>query len=71
MHGNVKGILRVYTAEPWDFLFLGNHFHLLVRMHPGDDVSDEDIMKRVKLYYGGDGKREINDERMLQTLRKK
>jgi len=67
----IKRLSRVYFAEVLGFSILGNHFHLLVRMHPGDDVSDEEIKKRVKLYYGGDGKREVNDKRMLQTLRKK
>ncbi|MBS3779209.1 MAG: hypothetical protein KGY41_02320, partial [Desulfovermiculus sp.] len=33
---------------------MGNHFHLVVRMHPEDEVSDEEIMKRYKEYYGDD-----------------
>ena len=67
----VKRLSRVYFSEVLGFSILGNHFHLLIRMHQGDDVSDEEIKKRVKFYYGGDGKREINDERKLQTLREK
>jgi hypothetical protein len=31
---------------------MGNHFHLVVRMHPEDEVSDEEILKRYKEYYG-------------------
>jgi sirohydrochlorin ferrochelatase len=33
---------------------MGNHFHLVVRMHPEDEVSDEEIIKRYKEYYGED-----------------
>ena len=28
--------------------------HLVVRMHPEDEVSDEEIIKRYKEYYGDD-----------------
>jgi REP element-mobilizing transposase RayT len=35
---------------------MGNHFHLLVRMHPEEKYSDGDIQKRYKLYYGKDKK---------------
>ncbi len=67
----IKHLSRIYFAEVLGFSILGNHFHLLVRMHPGDDVSDEEINRRVKLYYDGDSKREVDDERILQALRKK
>ncbi len=67
----IKRLSRVYFAEVLGFSILGNHFHLLVRMHPGEDVSDEEINRRVNLYYGGDSKREVHDERMLRALRKK
>jgi len=67
----IKRLSSVYFAKVLGFSILGNHFHLLIRMHPGDDVSDKEIKKRVKLYYGGDGNREVNGERMLQALRKK
>ena len=31
---------------------MGNHFHLLVRMHQDDEYSDEEIKERFRLYYG-------------------
>ncbi len=67
----IKRLSRVYFAEVLGFSILGNHFHLLVRMHPGGEVNDEEINRRIKLYYGGDSKREVHDERMLQALKKK
>ncbi len=33
----------IHCAE---FVLMGNHFHLLVRMHPGEEYSDEEIKKR-------------------------
>ena len=67
----IKRLSRVYFAEVVGFSILGNHFHLLVRMHPGDDVSDEEIKMRLKLYYGKASKREVNDKEMIQALRDK
>ena len=67
----VKRLSKVYFAEVLGFSIMGNHFHLLIRMHRGDDASDKEINRRLKLYYGGDGKYEIDDKRKLQALRKK
>jgi putative transposase len=49
---------------------MGNHFHLLVRMHPGSEYPDEVIKRRFKLYYGDDVKREL-EEKGISLLRKK
>jgi hypothetical protein len=35
---------------------MGNHFHLLVKMVPDCDFSDDDIVKRVERFYGPDYK---------------
>jgi REP element-mobilizing transposase RayT len=67
----IKRLSRVYLAEVLGFCIMGNHFHLLVRMHSGDSVDDEGIKERYKLYYGEDSKREVNDEEMIRSLRKK
>jgi hypothetical protein len=40
---------------------MGNHFHLVVRMHPEDEVSDEEIIKRYKEYYNMHGDRHFLD----------
>jgi len=31
---------------------MGNHFHVLARMHLEEDYSDAEIKKRYKRYYG-------------------
>lgn len=67
----VKKLSSVYFAEVLGFSILGNHFHLLVRMHLGKDVGDEEIKKRARLYYGMDSKREPDDEEVIQALREK
>ena len=67
----VKRLSKVYFAEVLGFSIMGNHFHLLIRMHRGDEVSEEEIKERIKLYYGGDDKCGISDEKKLQALRKK
>ncbi|MBW1802381.1 MAG: hypothetical protein JRJ85_16835 [Deltaproteobacteria bacterium] len=67
----ISKLSRVYFAEVMGFCIMGNHFHLLVRMHPGEDYDDEEIKRRYKIYYGEDSKREVNDEEMIRNLREK
>ncbi|MBW1804596.1 MAG: hypothetical protein JRJ85_28190 [Deltaproteobacteria bacterium] len=67
----IRWLSRVYFAEVLGFCLMGNHFHLLVRMHPGDDYDDDEIKHRYKLYYGEDSKREVNDEEKIRNLRVK
>jgi putative transposase len=55
----IRRLSRVYLAEVLGFCLMGNHFHLLVRMHPGENISDEEIKQRFSLYYGKE--REIFD----------
>ena len=38
---------------------MGNHIHLLVRMHTGDGLSDDEIRRRFHLYYGPASGREV------------
>ena len=57
----IRRLSSVYFCEVLGFCVMGNHFHLLVRMHPGDDTSDEEIKRRFKLYYGDDKKRELGE----------
>ena len=67
----IKKLSRVFFAEVLGFCLMGNHFHLLVRMHLGDDYDDEQIKRRYRLYYGEYSKREVNDEEMIRCLREK
>jgi REP element-mobilizing transposase RayT len=57
----IKRLSSVYFSEVLGFCVMGNHFHLLVRMHPGEDYSKEDIKKRFTLYYGKDRAKMFKD----------
>ncbi|MDY7031083.1 MAG: transposase [Thermodesulfobacteriota bacterium] len=56
----IKKLSSVYFAEVLGFCLMGNHFHLVVRMHTGEKYTDDEIRRRFQLYYG-DGKRELTD----------
>lgn len=43
---------RIYFIEMLGFCCMSNHFHLLVRMFPAKDYSDEAIRERFKFCYG-------------------
>jgi REP element-mobilizing transposase RayT len=47
---------RLYFADILGFCVMGNHFHLLVRMLPEGDFSDEEVRRRYAAYHGGDEK---------------
>jgi putative transposase len=64
----IRRLSRVYFAEVLGFCLMGNHFHLLVRMHPGENQSDEEIKRRFSLYYGKEA--EIRDDQ-IPHLREK
>ena len=66
----IRKLSRVYCAEVLGFCVLGNHFHLLVRMHPGGGYSDDEIRKRFQTYYGADTQRELLDGQ-IPSYRKK
>jgi len=48
----IKKLSVVYFAEVLGFCVMGNHFHILTRMHPGEDYSDDEIRRKFQLYYG-------------------
>jgi putative transposase len=48
----IRRLSKVYFTEVLGFCLMGNHFHLLVRMHPGENQTDEEIKRRFSLYYG-------------------
>ncbi len=43
---------KLYFTEVLGFCAMGNHFHLLVRMLPESDFSDDEIKSRYKMFYG-------------------
>ncbi len=61
---------RLYFVEVLGFCCMGNHFHLLVRMRPEEDYSDEDVKKRLAAFYGkeldfhGDGQLPLFREKL-------
>ncbi len=56
----IRRLSSVYFAEVLGFCLMGTHFHLLVRMCPGTEFTDNEIKRRFKLYYGDDNKRELS-----------
>ena len=53
----IRRLSDVYFTEVLGFCLMGNHFHLLVKMHPGEDIPDQEIRRRFRLYYGKKDKR--------------
>ena len=50
----IKRLKILYCVDVLGFALMGNHFHLVVRMHPENEVPDEVILKRYRDYYGDD-----------------
>lgn len=66
----IKRLSSVYFTEVLGFCIMGNHFHILVRMHSGEGYSDEEVKRRYKLYYGEEKDRELS-EGQIPLFRKK
>ncbi len=49
---HIRHLSSVYFAEILTFCLMGNHFHLVVRMHTGSKYSDENIKERFIRYHG-------------------
>jgi len=52
----LRHLSRIYFAQVLGYCIMGNHFHVVVRMSPGDDYDDEQIHSRHKTYYGKNSK---------------
>ena len=48
----IKKFASLYFTEVLGFCLMGNHFHLLVKLIPENQFSDEEIQKRFDSYYG-------------------
>jgi putative transposase len=66
----IRRLSAVYFAEVLGFCLMGNHFHLVVRMHTGEKISDEEMLSRFKRYYAGDQKRSLLPDQ-IPTFRQK
>ena len=48
----IKWLSSIYFVKVFTFCILSNHFHLLIQMQSGEEYSDEEIEKRLRMYYG-------------------
>ena len=48
----IKRFSALYFTEILGFCLMGNHFHLLVKMIPESDFTDDDIQKRFETFFG-------------------
>jgi len=48
----IKKFSAIYFVDVLGFVAMGNHFHLLIMMHPETSASGEDIRHRYGLLYG-------------------
>ncbi len=48
----IKRYASFYFTEILGFCLLGNHFHLLVKMFPENNFTDEEIKRRFERFYG-------------------
>jgi len=48
----IRRFSALYFTEILGFCLMGNHFHLLVKMIPESDFTDDDIQKRFAAFYG-------------------
>ena len=66
----IKRLSVVYFTEVLGFCLMGNHFHLLVRMQPEAEFSDDKVRIRFQRYYGAASERQLLDGQ-LPSLRAK
>lgn len=67
----IKHLSSIYFTEILGFCLMGNHFHIVARMHPGDEYSDDDIRKRFALYYQNDKTKRVLMPNQIPVLREK
>ncbi len=58
---HIRRLSSIYFAEVLGFCLMGNHFHILVRMHPGEGYSDEEVKRRFKQYYGEERDHDLSE----------
>jgi len=69
----LQRLSKLYFSEIIGFCLMGNHFHLLCRMHLGTDYTDEQIRERHKLFFEAqidEKDRELSDDQ-VQRFREK
>ena len=64
----IRRYAALYFAEILGFCLMSNHFHILVRMLPVHQFTNEEVMKRFADFYGDE---RIFAEGLLPSLRQK
>ncbi len=64
----IRRYAALYLVEILGFCLMGNHFHILVRMFPEHQFTDEDIQKRYVDFYGDE---RIFTDSLVPSLREK
>ncbi len=54
--GLIQHLSSIYFAEVLGYCIMGTHFHLVVRMSPGDRFEDQEIVAHHQRYYGSASK---------------
>ena len=63
----IKYYSQIYFVKVIGYIIMSNHFHLLVRMEPEEEYSEEEIKKRIKIW----GKYDNISKSQLKELLKK
>ena len=63
----IKKWSKIFFVDVLGFAIMSNHFHLVVRMYPESDVTDEDVRERYKRLYG---EKKIASETNLRDLKR-
>lgn len=58
----IRRASSLYFIDVIGFCIMSNHFHLLIRVYPGDFMSDEDLLKRLRSYFGD--KRDVTQHQL-------
>ena len=62
----IRWLSSVFFVEVFGFCIMGNHFHLLCRMLPHENFSDDEVLSRVKRYYGEEHEiKDLSPEKLL------
>ena len=62
----IQRFSRLFLVDVIGYCVMSNHFHLLVKMNPGEKMSDEELLKRVKAD-GGVMQTLIHDPELLRS----